>query len=630
MSAFAACMALAGDPAEAGQRVQAMLAAMPHRDRGGRAVLTQGRVALGHLPGAFGAGAQGPWQRRAGGPVLTGSVRLDTPDELCAALGLAPGTPDGAIVLAAYDRWGLDLPQHLDGDFALVLWDPAAGRMLGLRDRFGVRPFHFRATPQAVAAASDIEALLAAFPGSAPPLDEIWIAEFLAAQPTCARRTVFRGIDRLEPAHMLLVENGRTETRRYWELNPEPKPAADPPEALRCALDRAVALRMRGGATGAMLSGGLDSSTLAVLASRHAEAPLPAISMRFDRTPAIDESEWIGAVHAAGRFRPIWIDADADNPGGSIEELLAEQGVPFFAPNLPTSRALYRAAADAGLRGLIDGHAGDEVISFGVSRLCELAAEGQWRALWSATAAVAALFGDRRRDVFLRSVSEAARSRWLRSLARRLNRGAEPPDRTAWRRAVHPDLAARTTLVDRVREAARAPRPGATADMRQHIALLTAPRYATSLEVLDRAAALQGVTPLYPFLDRRVVEHCVAQPASAKFHDGMTRALLRDATRGVLPDAVRLRSGKTDFAPHVRARLLSGRAGNLDRLFGRAPGAVAEFVDLDSLRDGVARLRSGEADAQALQQILRAVVLDEWLHRGATAPSARLDQRTPA
>ncbi|WP_096786091.1 asparagine synthase-related protein [Rhodobacter sp. CZR27] len=624
MSGFAAFMALGGDPADAKARTQAMLAAMQQRGAHGRTVLAAGGVALGQTA-QDDAGSGGPWQRRAGGPILSGTVRLDNAADLRARLGLSD-VPDGVVVLAAYDRWGLDLPQHLDGDFALVLWDPAAGRLLGLRDRFGVRPFLFRATPQVVAAASDAGALLAAFPASTPPLDEIWIAEFLSGQPTSASRTIHRGVSRLEPAHMLLVENGRIETRRYWELNPEPKSMADPPEALLEELDQAVLVRMRNGPVGAMLSGGLDSSTLSVLASRHSAAPLPTISMKFDRYPEIDECEWIAKVHAAGRFRPIWIDVDTLD--GGIDELLAEQGTPFFAPNLPTSRSLYRAAAEAGLRGLIDGHGGDEVISFGLSRLAELAGEGQWRALWSATRAASALGGDPRRDIFLRSVVQGARSRWLRAAARRLSRAEI--DRTAWRRAVHADLVARTDLVDRVRKAAATPPPGATVDMRQHIGLLTAPRFATALEILDRAAACRNVVPLYPFLDRRVVEHCVAQPCSAKFHDGMARALLRDATRGVLPEAVRLRIGKSDFTAHVRARLLAGRDGDLARLLGADPGPVAEYADLGTIREGAGRLRTGEVDAGALQEIIRVLVLDRWLRRTTSPADARLDQRTPA
>ncbi|WP_101341987.1 asparagine synthase-related protein [Cereibacter azotoformans] len=624
MSALAAFVTLGGDPSEAEGRVKAMLAAMPSRGPEARSVLLPGGVALGHRARHA---AMGPWRLRPGGPVLTGSLRLDNAAELQSALGLAEAA-DAALVLAAYDRWGLDLPLHLEGDFALVLWDPAAGRLVGLRDRFGVCPFLYRATPQAVAVASDVEAVLGAFPACPPALDEIWIAEFLSGQPTSAQRTIHRGINRLEPAHMLLVEKGRTEIRRYWRLEVEPRHRPDPPEALLELLERSVAARMRGGTVGAMLSGGLDSSTLAVLASRMSEAPLPVVSMKFDACPEIDERAWIGKVHEAGRFRQLWLDG-SEALGGTVEELLAEQGAPYLAPNLPTSRWLYRRAAEAGIEILLDGHGGDEVISFGTSRLTELAAEAQWRSLWRSTAAVSALFGSPRRELFLASASVGASSRWIRALARRLGPRATR-DATAWRRAVHPDLVARTGLVQRVREANGVSVKGATDDIRRHIAQLTTPGYPTALEVLDRSAAPCGISPRYPFLERRVVEHCVAQPASAKFRDGMTRALLRDAMRGLLPDEIRLRSSKTDFSPNVRERVLRDWTESLDRLSRRDPGQIADFVDLGVIRGGIDGLRAGEADAPALFQTLRAIVLDEWLRAREFPAAARLDRRTPA
>ncbi|MGP3696213.1 asparagine synthase-related protein [Rhodobacter sp. NSM] len=626
MSALAAVVTLGGDPAEAEGRVLAMLAGMRRRGPEVQVLALPGGVVLGQGERIL-RGDPGPWRLRPGGPVLAGTVRLDNGDDLRARLGL-PEATDAGIVLAAYERWGLDLPRHLDGDFALVLWDPAAGRLVGLRDRFGVCPFLYRATPQAVAVASDIEALVAAFPASSPALDEVWIAEFLAGQPTCARRTVLRGISRLEPAHMLVVEKGRTEVRRYWHLEVEPRPRADPPEALLELLERSVAARMSGGAVGSMLSGGLDSGTIAMLAGRRLAGPLPVISMTFDECPEIDERAWIARIGQAGNFRQTWVDG-REAAGGGIAELLEEQGAPFFAPNLPTSRWLYRRAADAGLEILLDGHGGDEVISFGVSRLAELAGDAEWRTLWRSTAPVAGLFGGSRGAFFLTSVAQGARSRWLRGLARRLNAGSRR-DPKAWRRALNPALVARTGLVQRLREAAGAPRRGATDDIRQHVHALTAPHFGTSLEVLDRAAAICCVEPRYPFLEWRLVEHCVAQPASAKFHDGLTRALLRDATRGVLPEEVRLRVRKTDFTPDVRARVLSDWSHELDRLSGGDPGQVADFADLAAIREGIRRLRSGDEDPSALLQILRTVVLDEWLRERAPPALGRLDRRTPA
>lgn len=625
MSGFAGYVAFAGDPSVARARTQTILAALRHRGPQGLH-LHEGRgVALGHAWLDLGDSA-GPWQLRAGGPVLTGEIRLDAPEDLARQLG-QPLAGDAALVLAAYDRWGIDALARIEGDFAFALWDPALQRLFCARDRFGVKPFVFRVTPQGIAVASEITPLLGIFGKGRETPDEVWIAEFLAGQPTCNSRTAWRGISRLAPGHLLTVQAGRVETRRWWKLEPEPFAAPSGPEALRAALDRAVACRLRGAPVGAMLSGGLDSSSLALLAARHLPQPLPVFSLLFNDRPELDERPYIAATHALGHFDLHWVGAATGGPVDNAA-LLAEQEQPFPGIGLPTQRRIYAAARQAGVRVLLDGHGGDEVISSGVTRLQELAREGSWRDLWRQSDGLAAVHDEPKFDVFCDLVAGNARSRMLRGLARRLG-GSGVEDDSQWRRMVRSDLARRTSLVDRVRSAQGAA-TGRTPDQQHHINLLTNPGIATAFEVLDRAAARQGVDPRYPFFDRRVVELCVAQPPSAKFHDGMTRALLRDAMEGVLPDRVRLRRDKTDFTTSARRAMLDAPGDRLAELCSASPGPMADHVDMEAFRSGVSALRKGEADGATLRQVWAALWLAEWLERREAPGRSLSDRRSPA
>ena len=142
--------------------------------------------------------------------------------------------------------------------------------------------------------------------------------------------------------------------------------------------------------------------------------------------------------------------------------------------------------------------------------------------------------------------------------------------------------------------------------------------------MLDRAARSAGVVPLYPFYDHRVVELCLWQPDAARIRHGQPRALLREAMRGVLPEAVRLRADKTDFIADFHAALRRDCAGRLAPL--RAGPAILEgWVDGATLRADLAQLDHDPApDAQAIFRLWRAMWLTAWLERRASwaAPPA--------
>lgn len=668
-----------GDGPQDRSGVRRMMAALAHRGPDGTAWAEDGPAALGHAwRDCTGRDLPGPRRLRPGGPVLVADLRLDAPEALAGTLGLPPATPDPDLVLQAWDRWGLDLLERIDGDFALALWDPARRALFCARDRFGVKPLFFRCDAEGFRFASEPGALLALRPGRPEP-DPLWVAEYLTGVSTDPGRTAHAGIRSLEPAHLLRSDGQEVTLRRYWTLAPAPERPADVAPALREALSRSVAARMQGGPTGAMLSGGLDSSAICCLAAaqgqagaaagpaaaglrsdppggagtgardgapghpdraaaspgRQGPAPdarLPVFSLVFDDFPEVDESAHIAAVLARGGFAPHRIGPPLGGAFDGAGAVLAEQQQPPGAMGLATTRGLYACADRAGLRVLLNGHGGDEVMSDGIERLIELASEGRWARLWHETRGAAALCGQGRADMLLELLSAHAPPRLVRAVARRLRGAAGRHDRTAWRRIVHPDLARDTDLVARRRALASAPAEGLSPAMQMHLDRLRAPGMAAAFDTLDRAAARQGIEARYPFFDRRVVELCLGQPASAKLSGGRTRALLREAMRGVLPETVRLRRDKADFWP-VALRMLR-HPRSLQRIDALAadPGPLAAYVDVDMLRAHVARLHAGEAEPALLFELWRAAWLSAWLSsEPEAAPRDRaVARRTPA
>ena len=145
--------------------------------------------------------------------------RLDTREELLAVLhptGLSAESSDAAFVLAAYDAYGEGFVSHLNGDFALALFDPRRGRLLLARDATGIKPLHYCFAGDTFLFASEIKCLLEHPDVSATPSNEM-LANFLIRGATCGTgdRTFFEGIFTLPPSHMAVVTERGFVTRQY-------------------------------------------------------------------------------------------------------------------------------------------------------------------------------------------------------------------------------------------------------------------------------------------------------------------------------------------------------------------------------------------------------------------------------
>ena len=215
---------------------------------------------------------------RGSGLAVVADVRLDDRSALCDALS-APhaeraGLDDRDLIARAWARWGRDCPDHLLGDYAFAVWDRRARTLFCARDHMGVRPFYYAETARGFVFASAVEAVLAA-PGVDDWLDESTVATWLVRRNVAAEpRTFFAQVRKLPSGHALEVAAAAPpRLRRHWrpERAPRVRRASDDAyaEELLDLGARAVRDRLRGpDPVGAHLSGGLDSSTVAVLAAR--------------------------------------------------------------------------------------------------------------------------------------------------------------------------------------------------------------------------------------------------------------------------------------------------------------------------------------------------------------------------
>ena len=554
-------------------------------------------------------------------------ARLDDRDALVSALGLPREARDGddaALVLQAWLRWGEGCVERLEGDFAFAVHDPRRGGLFLARDRMGVRPLFLHHAPGKLCVFGSSADAVLAHPQVPATLDEGRIADFLVSQLEGLDKTstYFRDIQRLPPAHWIAIDHAPARTRRYWSLadakTPDlPDTDAAWADALGAALDAAVARHLDGDETiGCMLSGGLDSSSLAIVASQQLAAagrgPLPTFSSIDASDPDCAETQAIRAMLALPGFAPTLIDhADlaALRPQLLQDIARAEEPVDALAALL---HAQYRMAALHGVDALMDGIDGDSLFSPGAGLVRQIRG-GHWRQAWRNAQGLQRILGQP--GTARRALGQATRSALmpdpLRAQVAALRLGGRTR-RNIETSLIAPDFARRIDLRGRLATLARHGSPDRSDARREAVAALDHPYTTVALERYHRLGAAHGVQPRHPFTDRRLLELCVHLPDGQRFDRGWSKAVLRRAMTGRLPDPVAWRRGKQHLGWTLTRRLL---APDRDALAARLAGqwaVLAPYLDRAKLDRALAALdRPG--DDEALQSLFEALALGHWL-----------------
>lgn len=492
---------------------------------------------------------------------LVADARLDNRDELISLLGLGDRPPsevtDGALILGAYRAWGERCAGHLLGDFSFAIWDAPQQTLYCARDHLGIRPFYYYLSRQVFAFASEINPLLT-LPGIPRRVNETRVAEFLRLTESVDKRgTFYEDIWRLPPGTWMTVKDGQCRTQSYWALDPtyELPPASDEAytEQFRALFFEAVRCRLRSAyPVGTILSGGLDSAAVTCVADElksGSDLPLHTFSAYFTGEHGHDERPFIEAIRAKHpHLISHFMDGGhLDLSGNDVKQIVLNQQEPFWYSFLFVLYALYREAANRGVRVLLDGIDGDSTVAT-VERpyLTDLLRTGRW-----GTFAAEVNGSLRRQGLSSRPTAQhwfaAVRYYGLESLVTN-------PIREQWNKFLgqtqsgtsdlaNPDLILRIEPQLTRRGAARK-RGRIPAARLAHYKTLEESAFPYHTEMLYRAAAASAVEVRHPFRDKRLVEFCLALPPGQRSHHGESRVILRRALAPVLPQQVSERVGK--------------------------------------------------------------------------------------
>ena len=631
MAAIAGVLRLDGDP-RAGEDLRRVLDRLAHRAPDGLHAFIDGAFALGH--GTCHATAEAAFERQ---PIVLGERwvlavdgRIDNRDALSRLLALDAvelmRTGDANLFALAWLRWGTDFWRHIEGDYALAVWDRDARQLTLLRDRVGVRPLYFAVSSQLLAFASEPEALLG-LDGVSRSCDGDALAYLLGAFDfDDQQRTFYRDVRRLCAAGRLVTDMDRgVRIDCYWQPEPwgnqRPSDAEGWLAAFTEAFDAATRCRMRDVERPTLLlSGGIDSGCV-LAAARRLQRPGEALALRplslvETRAPLSSETRNILRLHE-----------DSDALRISVEELAEQQVFPelldevWNAPH-PIDNSLTYArlgcllARASGSRVVLDGADGDTEMSSPHSLAGALALSGHpllaLREARLASRVNTYLQGASPARILLHGVFVALEPAWLSFWRYRRQAAVDGP----W---INANFARQLQLRERRLAAAVAARRDRSrmSCHERRVRNFWNPGILRALEGTDRTYGRYGMEARHPWCDQRVVDLLLNVPENLLARDGWTKWLARTASAPILGEDIVWYSGKSHLGSHLTPTLVAAGHARVTELLAHAPDVLAGVVDADAM----ARLRQawGAAPVDAIHTVaedaMNIATLVGWIER---------------
>lgn len=534
---------------------------------------------------------------------ITADARLDSRLELMRELALsgqavADPISDAELILHTYDAWGEECVDHLRGDFAFAIWDAREKTLFCARDHFGIRPFYYVEIGPLFLFSNTLNCIRA-HPEISGELNEAAVADFLLFGLNCDNSTTtFRDIRRLPPAHTLKVTSSEIRLKRFWSAPTSGRiryrHEDDYIEHFQMVLQAAVADRMRTDCVGILLSGGLDSSSVAAMAREvvvhsRGTTELRAFTSIFESSDAGGERLYAGQaaefLRIPIRFHPVDCLEAFDSRHEASMHCPEPVEDPFF-PGLSDETKLVGAECRVALSGE------------GIDNLMEFQIRPYLRDLL-------------RRKEWVMAAQTGAQYWRLKApfgpgAGRRIKRlfagnGKHPP-RPAWLAA---GFSQRAHIDARWEDGNKTPTPAGEWHPICPLghASLTIPQWTRFFESENAGMTRQPVEIRYPFLDLRIVNFLLAIPPFPWFFEKM---LLREAMVGRLPETIRRRPKASLAEDPLFRRLAASENGRDERI------EWTEELDLFVDRRSLPPFR-GEHGPEVLRSLLRPYCLNFWL-----------------
>jgi asparagine synthase (glutamine-hydrolysing) len=543
---------------------------------------------------------------------IVADARIDGRRDLISALGPRDrgldGVPDVELILRAYQAWGDACVDRLIGDFAFAIWDGQRRRLFCARDHFGMRLFFYARVGHSLIFSNTLDCLRL-HPGVSDRLNDLAIADFLVFDNNQDLGTsAFADILRLPPAHTLTCASENFDIRRYWTL-PEVEPVEyrrpqDCLDRFREVFDTAVSDRLRDRSAAILLSGGLDSPTVAasavrVLRQRNSAFDFRAYTHYHETLIPHEERHYAGLVAQALKIPIQFVDGDNCEIFDTYDDPQYRTPEPNHFP-MGFRKCDPMQEIVGWSRTVLTGFGGDpalaSLLSAHFSRLLQARRFGR---LVSDVASYLSVPG--------RLARLYVRTRLRRWFGPKMTAPFPIPE---W---LNPELVKRLALRERWQmiSAGSAPNLSARPEAYQNVA---SPYWTLNFELHDCGIADVNVEACHPFFDLRVLKFLLALAALPWCSD---KEILRRDGSGVLPDAVRLRKKSPLAQDPIWALFQKSESAWVDRF--EAVPELSQFVKRDRVPQLYQIASSGDAWVHS-----KPLSLNFWLQR-----CSLYDPRTP-
>ncbi|MEH7180537.1 asparagine synthase-related protein [Neobacillus vireti] len=496
---------------------------------------------------------------------ITADAIIDNREELFDKLHIGHANrkviPDSQLILLAYHKWGEEVPKHLIGDFAFMIWDEKNGHLFGARDFSGARTLYFYYDSNRFAFSTTVAPLFQ-LPYIKKKINEEWLAEFLAipgmVESVDSKSTVYKAIYQIPPFHSITVKDGRVTFSRYGRIEAKKqlklKSEKEYDEAFNEVFQEAITSRVRThGKVGSHLSGGLDSGTVVSFAAKalkkenkrlYTFSSVPEKSF-VDWTPDYylpNETSFIKeTVNYVGNIEDQYLDFSGKSPLTELDDFLELMEMPYkFFENMFWLKGINQVAHQKGIKILLNGARGNHSISWGSWQLtmdyyASLLKRLKWLTLNRELSNYCQNFNTDKFGMLPNLAKQA-----FPLLANMVTKTVKlDPGFPVY---INTDLAKRTNIFTKLEESGVNPTGNIAKDLNEHRINHYNQPYAwnKSGTATTKLSLRYGLWDRDPTNDIRVIRFCLSLPAEQYVQGGMERSFIRRVTKGVLPDKVRL------------------------------------------------------------------------------------------
>ncbi|MRS11737.1 MAG: asparagine synthase (glutamine-hydrolyzing) [Actinobacteria bacterium] len=500
---------------------------------------------------------------------------------------------DTEVILEAYRTWGDDCVSHLRGMFAFALWDAERSRLFCARDRFGIKPFYYAVADGVFYFASEIKALLPFLPSIETDRDAF--KDYLAFQLCLDGKTLFEGVRELLPGHAIEIRGCDVRVWRYWEIyfNLDWDHTDDYFEhEVRSRLEESVRIHTRADVPiGAYVSGGIDSSAVASIASSAGDDEFIGFTGTFAEGPQYDESEYARMVAETAGFPLHSVEITSQDFIDNIRKVIYHLDFPVAGPGSFPQYMVSQLAAKH-RKVVLGGQGGDEIFG-GYAR---------YLAAYFEQCIKAAIDGTMDNGNFvvtyesiipnlttLRAYKPMLQDFWHEGLFgpmderyfRLINRTHTLEGEVRW------EALGDYSPFETFKSIFNAPNVGHESyfDMMSHFDFKTL--LPALLQVEDRVSMAHGLESRVPILDHTIVELAATIPANIKFEGGTLKRVLRHAVQPFIPAAIAARKDKMGF-PTPLVEWVKGEARDfVHDVFSSQAALSRELVDNSVVLRGV-------------------------------------------